>query len=91
MRSQNEEITLGPAFLWGLWIALSILLFVLNDVDMSFGEAVIVSMGVAGMGVIIFSAAPFGICRVPCDYLPKRSYPLFRSRQLLNDWLTQNQ
>ncbi len=30
------------------------------------------------------------ICRVPCDYIPKRSYPLFRTRQILNDWLTQN-
>ncbi len=29
-------------------------------------------------------------CRVPCDYIPKRSYPLFRTRQILNDWLTQN-
>ncbi|WP_419606019.1 hypothetical protein [Thiolapillus sp.] len=28
--------------------------------------------------------------RVPCDYIPKRSYPLFRTRQILNDWLTQN-
>ncbi|WP_419613547.1 hypothetical protein, partial [Thiolapillus sp.] len=27
-------------------------------------------------------------CRVPCDYIPKRSYPLFRTRQILNDWLT---
>ena len=32
----------------------------------------------------------FGTCRVPCDYIPKRSYPLFRTRQILNDWLTQN-
>ncbi|WP_419608088.1 hypothetical protein [Thiolapillus sp.] len=30
------------------------------------------------------------LCRVPCDYIPKRSYPLFRTRQILNDWLTQN-
>ena len=30
------------------------------------------------------------VCRVPCDYIPKRSYPLFRTRQILNDWLTQN-
>ncbi|WP_419605940.1 hypothetical protein [Thiolapillus sp.] len=29
-------------------------------------------------------------CRIPCDYIPKRSYPLFRTRQILNDWLTQN-
>ena len=29
-------------------------------------------------------------CRVPCDYIPKRSYPLFRTHQILNDWLTQN-
>ncbi len=29
-------------------------------------------------------------CRVPCDYIPKRSYLLFRTRQILNDWLTQN-
>ena len=29
-------------------------------------------------------------CRVPCDYIPKRSYPLFRTRQILNDCLTQN-
>ncbi len=30
------------------------------------------------------------LCRVPCDYIPKRSYLLFRTRQILNDWLTQN-
>ena len=29
-------------------------------------------------------------CRVPCDCISKRSYPLFRTRQILNDWLTQN-
>ncbi|WP_293886009.1 hypothetical protein [Thiolapillus sp.] len=34
--------------------------------------------------------AASGACRVPCDYIPKRSYPLFRTRQILNDWLTQN-
>ena len=33
---------------------------------------------------------PYIGCRVPCDYIPKRSYPLFRTRQILNDWLTQN-
>ena len=32
----------------------------------------------------------FNNCRVPCDYIPKRSYPLFQTRQILNDWLTQN-
>ena len=30
-------------------------------------------------------------CRVPRDYIPKRSYPLFRTRQILNDWLKQKQ
>ena len=36
------------------------------------------------------SWSPSTTCRVPCDYIPKRSYPLFRTRQILNDWLTQN-
>ncbi len=30
-------------------------------------------------------------CQVPCDHTPKKSYPLFRTRQILNDWLSQNQ
>ena len=30
-------------------------------------------------------------CQVPCDHIPKKSYPLFRTRQILNDWLSQNQ
>ncbi len=37
-----------------------------------------------------YNVTPQTICRVPCDYIPKGSYPLFRTRQILNDWLTQN-
>ncbi|WP_419594681.1 hypothetical protein, partial [Thiolapillus sp.] len=59
-----------------------------------------ISGGIAGFGanpgkILIQSrfgdnASNIGKCRVPCDYIPKRSYPLFRTRQILNDWLTQN-
>ncbi|WP_419594366.1 hypothetical protein [Thiolapillus sp.] len=35
--------------------------------------------------------AEYDFCRVPCDHIPKKSYPLFRTRQILNDWLSQNQ
>ncbi|WP_368857685.1 transposase [Thiolapillus sp.] len=38
----------------------------------------------------MFNQLKLSWCRVPCDYIPKRSYPLFRTRQILNDWLTQN-
>ena len=30
---------------------------------------------------------PF-ICRVPCDHIPERSYPLFQARDLLQAWVT---
>jgi hypothetical protein len=25
----------------------------------------------------------YGVCRVPCNYIPKRSYPLFQAREAL--------
>ncbi|WP_456380771.1 IS4 family transposase [Thiolapillus sp.] len=30
-------------------------------------------------------------CQVPCDHIPKRSYALFRTRLILNDWLSQQE
>ncbi len=31
------------------------------------------------------------VCRVPCDHIPRRSYPLFRARDILRGWLDQQQ
>ncbi|WP_419607308.1 carbon storage regulator CsrA [Thiolapillus sp.] len=58
-------------------------------------EVTVTVLGVKGNQVRIGVNAPRNVsvhreCRVPCDYIPKRSYPLFRTRQILNDWLTQN-
>ena len=44
----------------------------------------------AVLGLMLDDLQASSLCRVPCDYIPKRSYPLFRTRQILNDWLTQN-
>ncbi len=30
------------------------------------------------------------ICRVPCDYLPRRSWPLFKARAVLRGLLASN-
>lgn len=45
------------------------------------------SVGVLGTELIVRVDPAEGVtllnCPVPCDYLPKRSYPLFRAREVL--------
>jgi len=33
-------------------------------------------------------ASGLSMCRVPCDYILEKSYPLFQARDLLQSWAT---
>lgn len=62
MHNQNEEPNLGPVLLWGLWFVLLFLLWMMPvDSDITFGERMILTPVMAGLGVMFFSAAPLGI------------------------------